>query len=718
MRQVCLNERQEVVVIDVPAPTISAGHVVVRTAYSVISSGTELATASQKTTSALSERISLVKKLGSSLQSEGLVSTITRVRHRLQPLHTLQGSGYAASGMVVDVGEGVEDFRIGDPVACGGGTANHAEIISVPRNLIVPVPSNLHLREASFTTLGAIAMQGVRRAETSFGETVVVTGLGLVGQLVSQLLRVAGCQVIAIDLMDERLNLAKELGADHLINASTEDVVKEVNQIAGDYGADAAIVCAATSSDVPVNQAFEMCRQRGRVIIVGDVGMSLERTHFYHRELDLLISRSYGPGRYDPQYEQLGIDYPIGYVRWTENRNMAEFVRLLAEGKVRVTPLVSAEYYVKDAARAYRALAESPKETLGVVFHYDSPERAESYSPVVHLKRSGEQDKNKDKVRFAAIGAGSFARAYHLPNLRDNPDCELVAIANHTGVKAREVAQQFGAAYCTTDYQEVLSDKNIDAVLIATRHHLHAEMAIAAARSGKHIFLEKPLALTLEDCQQVCGEVADAGVLLTVGFNRRFAPLVRELKRLLDVAQGPRMLTYRVNAGYLPPDHWTLQASQGGGRIIGEGCHFFDLLYYLVQSEPIRIAATLAGGLDGKSKEPANLSASITYADGSVGTLIYTVIGHKNLSKERLEVFAGGKAFTLDNFSSLEVYGVQKRKPIASNDDKGHAQLLRHFCDSVRGRTQLEITAKDGLRATLCALKALESVRTGTFVNL
>lgn len=717
MRQVCLNERQEVIVAEIPAPTATPGHALIRTTYSLISSGTERAATAGPTQSAVSRNLNLIQRMGSSLRQEGLAPTLARIQRRLNPIAGFQGRGYAAAGVVIEVGDGIDDLKAGDLVACGGGSANHSEFISVPRNLVVRVPAGVGLRDACFTTLGAIAMQGVRRANVSFGETVVVTGLGLVGQLVSQLLVVAGCRVIAVDLIDERLNLAQQLGAHYTVRAHIEDPVNAIYQLAGDQGADAVIVCAATRSDVPVNQGFKMCRERGRVVIVGDVGMSLERADFYHKELDLLISRSYGPGRYDADYEEKGVDYPIGYIRWTENRNMAEFVRLLEEGKVRVAPLVSAEYEVEDAARAYRALGEQSKDTLGVLFRYQSAERAGSYSPVVHLRRSVEQRKN-DKVRFAVIGAGSFARSHHLPNLRDNADCELLAIANPTGLKGREVAEEFGAAYCTTNYTDLLADENVDAVLIATRHHLHAEMAIAAARSGKHIFVEKPLALTLEDCQRVCDEVAKSGVLLTVGFNRRFAPSVRELKTLLEGIPDPKMITYRVNAGYLPPDHWTMDPSQGGGRIIGEGCHFFDLFSYLIGAEPVRIAATMASLPEGKFRDPANLSASLTFTDGSVATLIYTVIGHKDLPKEHLEVFAGGKAFTLDDFKSLQAYGVQTKKAPTAPGDKGHAQLLRHFCEAVRGKTKLEITAEDGLRATLCSLKALESIRTGTFAEL
>jgi predicted dehydrogenase/threonine dehydrogenase-like Zn-dependent dehydrogenase len=716
MRQVCLNERMEVVITDVPAPTLSAGRALIRTAYSLISSGTELAT-SHRNESSVNNPVELAGKLGASLRRDGLASTIARVRQRLQPSPRLQGRGYLASGVIIDIGENIDDLKVGDAVACGGASANHAEIISVPRNLIVPVPAEVNLRDACFTALGAIAMQGVRRAQVSIGETVVVTGLGLVGQLTSQLLQAAGCVVIAVDLVEERLRLARELGASFTINAQSQDLVDTVYRIVGDHGADAVLVCAATSSSGPVNQAFEMCRERGRVIIVGDIGMQIERSSFYRKELDLLISRSYGPGRYDYQYEEQGLDYPLAYVRWTENRNMVEFVRLLASGKVHITPLISAEYEIAKASEAYGDLAQQSTNLLGVVFRYAATTPPNGNSTVVPLRRSLKPSSDK-ALRIAVIGAGSFARAYHLPNLVKLPRVELAAVASSTGVRAREVGEQFGAQYCTTDYREVLADESIDAVIITTRHNLHAEMAIAAARSGKHIFVEKPLALTLQDCEEVCRAVAQANVLLTVGFNRRLAPLIVELKQSLAKAPGPKMLIYRVNAGTLPADHWTLDPLEGGGRILGEACHFFDLFYYLLGAEPVRISATQAQAKMTKSKDSANLSIALEFADGSVGTLIYTVIGNRRMSKERLEAFAGGEAFVMDNFQMLESYGGQRSKPFSSDGDKGHRQLLDRFCNAVAGNMPLDVTAQDGLRATLCSLKALESLHTGTFVSL
>jgi predicted dehydrogenase len=396
---------------------------------------------------------------------------------------------------------------------------------------------------------------------------------------------------------------------------------------------------------------------------------------------------------------------------------MSEFLRLLADGKVRVAPLISAEYELGEAARAYSDLASKSEKTLGVLFRYETANQTENRSRAIHLKRTVTEGSG-ERVRFAVIGAGSFARGFHIPNICKIPESELIAIANFTGVNARQVAEEFGAAYCTTDYREVLADRNIDAVAITTRHHLHAEMALAAAQNGKHVFVEKPLALTLEECQQIRQAVAEAGILLTVGFNRRFAPLAIRLKELLDNAPGPKMITYRVNAGWLPPDHWTLDPLQGGGRILGEGCHFFDLLYYLVGAEPVRIAASLARSTEAEVKDHSNLSASVEFADGSVGTLIYTVVGHKDLAKERIEAFAGGKAFILDNFDSLVSYGEQLAKSPAAPANKGHLGLMQHFCSAVLGKTQLEITADDGLRAQACALKALESARTGKFCDL
>ncbi len=715
MRQVCLNERQEVVLTEVPAPTISPGRALIRTAYSLISSGTELSTA-QKAQSTGRSPVDVIGKIGASLQRDGLASTMARVRERLQPKPSLQGTGYLASGVVLEVADNISDLKVGDVVACGGASANHAEIISVPRNLIVRLPANVSLREACFTSMGAIAMQGVRRAEVSFGEIVVVTGLGLIGQLTCQLLQIAGCVVIAIDLSPARLRLAEQSGVSFTVDAKSEDPVEAVRRLAGDSGADAVLLCAATASSSPINEAFEMCRERGRVIVIGDVGMGLERPTFYRKELDLSISRSYGPGRYDYQYEELGIDYPVGYVRWTENRNMEEFVRLLSAGKVDVERLISAEYQIVDAANAYQALRENSSASMGVLFRYSAESQVER-STSLKLPRSS-KSKVSPAARIALIGAGNFARDYHLPNLKKIPNVSLAAVVSSTPVNARKIGEEFGADFCTTDFREVLADESIDAVVITTRHNLHAVVSVAAAQSGKHIFVEKPLALTLPDCEKVCRAVAEADVLLTVGFNRRFAPLITELKQLLDNAPGPKMITYRVNGGALPPDHWTLDPEVGGGRILGEACHFFDLLYYLVGAEPRRISAIQARPETGKVKDPANMSVTLEFADGSVGTLVYTVIGHRELSKERLEAFAGGRAFVMDNFEVLDVYGEKRTKSSSHVSDKGHKQLLDHFCNAVLGKNVLAITARDGLRATLCGLKALESVSSGTIVSI
>ncbi len=718
MRQVCVNERREIVVMEVPAPTVPPRYALVHNAYSLISSGTELGTAQQQN-SVLRQRVDLVRRFTASVQHNGLAATMARVQKRFQqPNATLRGRGYSCAGVIVQLGEGIEDLHVGDMVACGGASANHAEVVAVPRNLIARVPSGVSLRDASFTTLGAIAMQGVRRAQVSFGETVVVTGMGLVGQLVSQLLRVAGCRVIAVDLLEDRLNLARELGATYAVHAAAEDPVAAAYRIAGDHGVDAVIVCAATSSDVPVNQAFAMCRERGRVVIVGDVGMGLERTHFYNKELDLLMSRSYGPGRYDQEYEELGLDYPIGYVRWTENRNMDEFLRLLSSGEVKVEPLVAGEYAIDEAPQAYADLAQNQRAVVATVFKYDSPSPGAKATSSVHL-RSAAETKMRGTLHIAVIGAGNFATANHLPNLLSFGDCQLVAVANSTSVRARQIAQEFKADYCTTDYREILADPNVDAVVIATRHNLHHQIAIEAAAKGKHVFVEKPMALTEAEAQAVCQAVADAGVLLSVGFNRRFAPLVVKLKGLLDEHPFTKTITYRVNAGWLPPDHWTLDPLVGGGRIVGEGCHFFDLLYFLVGTEPVRVTATQMRPLAGNQKDDANISINVEFADGSLGNVLYTVVGHTDLSKERIEVFTGGKAFVLDDFTSLRAYGT-KGSSASWHDpgDKGVSSLLRHFCDAALGKKELLVTARDGLRATACAVRALESVSTGAPVGL
>ncbi len=711
MKQVFFDGKGDLHLKDVPAPTCAPDHLLVRTAYSLISTGTE-ATALGGGGSLLKQalrRPDLVRRALDLAVSKGVGTAAGLVRGAAESWYPL---GYSAAGTVLEVGDKVDGFSVGDRVACAGaGYANHAEFINVPRNLVVKLPDTLSFREGCFATVGAIALQGVRRAELTLGETVVVIGVGLIGLLTAQILRANGCRVICVDLAAERLNLANSLGIAHTLRAGSADVVQAVLALTGGDGADAVIVTARTQSSDPVNMAFETCRERGRVVIVGAVGMDLDREQFYRKEIDLRISRSYGPGRYDPEYEQKGMSYPVGYVRWTETRNLAAFLELVGSRKVALQPLISAEYDIGQAAQAYAMATAGATETVAILFRYardgkqDDPKRVWQQVRQLPTKHG--------RVGLALVGAGHFARAVHIPNLKSMAAKVAVrAVVSGSGGTARQVAEKLGAPLVATDLSLALQGEGVEAVLIATRHHLHAAQCIASAQAGKHVFVEKPLALTADECREIMTEVERAGVLCVVGFNRRFSPLAASLRETLCDTGGPKQIVCRVNAGPLPNKHWLLDPEIGGGRLLGEGCHFFDLMAWLANSKPVSVTAqAVADSSD-------DVVAIVKFADGSVGTLIYTGLGVPSFPKERIEVFTGGGVAVLDDFRSLTLSGLPGKSRKLRAQDKGHRALLEHFVNAVRGEAVLTISAEDGLMATLCARAALRSVAQGKAVSI
>ncbi len=697
MKQVFV-QRGQVAVEEAPVPLCRPGGVLVRTAWSVLSAGTERTdVSSQRVLERLRRQPEAIGKVWQQLKRAGLQETARLVREKLERPIAL---GNSLSGLVVEVGGGVHDFAVGDHVACGGtGHAHHAEYVWAPRNLTSRVPDGLPLRDAAFVTLGAIALQGVRRAQVQIGETVVVIGLGLIGLLTVQILRAAGARVIGVDPRADRLSLAERLGVERGLVAGEGGNIAAVLASTRGHGADAVLLTAATASSDPVNQAFELAREKARIVIVGDVGLHLSRPTFYRKELDLVISRSTGPGRYDPVYEERGVDYPLGHVRWTEQRNMEAFLRLLDAGAVRVVELIGGEYAIADAPLAYGAL-KSSGPGVAVLFRY-APER--EIQPVRSLALRAAGPTKPGLTGVAVIGVGEFARHTLLPILGNHPDVRLRAIVGGSSGKGIYDARRFGAEVYATDAQEVLKDPAVDAVVIATRHHLHASLAIEAARRGKAIFTEKPLALTAEECHAVAETVAQSRALLTVGFNRRFAPLARRAQRALADVAGPALAIYRINARALPRDHWLHDPVEGGGTILGEGCHFFDLLCWLLGEEPMSVQAI---GPAGEGEIPEELAVSVGFSGGSVGTVLYTTSGHPSLAKERVEVFKGGRAVVLDDLRLLTVDGV---KTHAGPDEKGYQAEIETFVRAVRGQSPLEVTLEDGIRATILALRAIES---------
>ncbi|HUN22450.1 MAG TPA: bi-domain-containing oxidoreductase [Anaerolineales bacterium] len=704
MNQVFVDGKGALLVKEVPAPHCDHGEVLVQVAYSAISSGTEsaaLAGGGSLLRRAIKEPHLVVNTLKFAAK-QGFKATFGAVKDVSETWYT---SGYSAAGRVVAVGAGVSEFAIGDRVACAGfGLANHAEYIAVPTNLTAKLPENVPFNAACFTTIGAIALQGVRRTEPTIGETIVVVGTGLIGLLTAQILRANGCRVICTDLSQSRLQLAQKLGVEHTLQVGVSDPVQGVLALTAGIGADAVILTAGTKSSAPLNQAFKLCRERGRVVIVGAVGMELERPDFYSKEIDLRMSRSYGPGRQNPLYEEKNFDFPIGYVRWSENRNMQAFLQLVASGQVQITPLITAEYPIEEATTAFELVKAGGDSAIGVVLSYPQEQKPIRYDwqlPQAVAMSEG-------KVGLAMVGAGNFAKLMHIPNLlamKEQVQVRSVVTAN--GGTARQAAERLSAPLATTDLSQALSDPHTQAVLITTRHHQHANECIQAAQAGKHIFVEKPLGLTVAECQDVMNAVQKSGVLCVVGFNRRFSPLAQALYSALAGVSGAKQVLYRVNAGFLPKTHWLCDPAIGGGRIIGEACHFFDFVTWLVGASPTKLSAHSLGD------NPDELSAVLSFDDGSIATVIYSGLGHASAPKEHIEVLAGGKMAILDDFKQLALFGFKQKSLKLATQDKGHRALLAHFLSAVQGKHSLSLTAYDGYLATACAQTALLAMQTG-----
>ena len=689
-----------VAVEDVPAPQLRAGQVLVRTAFSCISPGTELSGAARASAplwkQALRDPAKAVDK-AAALVADGLGGAGRRLHERSA---RLRPTGYSASGVVIATGAGVADLAPGDRVACSGaGYANHADVIAVPRNLVARVPDGASLEAAATVTIGAIALHGVRRADPTLGETFVVVGLGAVGQLTAQLLRLTGCHVLVADLDPHRVELATALGA-----TAVEAGGRAVELRTGGIGADGVIVTAASSSDEIVSQALQMCRPKGRVVLVGDVGLHLRREDLYAGELELRISTSTGPGRYDPTYEDDGVDYPIGYVRWTENRNMQAVLDLLAASQLDVKPLLSGPWDITDAVEAFASLKAGPKPVLVLLRgtgQSDESRRAPAPAPAPALRRVvGDRP-----VRIAVVGAGSFARAVHLPNLASlSEDYEIYAVVAQHGTTALEAQRAFHARRSATDIDEVLADPDVDAVLLATRHDLHADLSLRALDAGKHVLVEKPPAINGDQLARFrtwSGAHDESPVLLT-GYNRRFSPLVVQLREWLGSRPGPIMLDYQMNAGYLPTTHW-VHGPEGGGRNVGEACHVYDLFRHLVGSAPVSISATPLHPPTGPYRADDNFVATIGFADGSVAVLIYTAMGAPEHSKERLTVHSDGRTAVLDDYRALDLGGTSS--PITlRRRDKGHREELQAFAAAVRGRAPWPIPLDEQLGAVETAL--------------
>jgi predicted dehydrogenase len=701
MKQVLLDTKGNVRVAQVPAALGRPGWVLVRTAYSLISSGTEAATIKHQSSSLASRvaaRPALARDLAKKVVTDGVGSAVGSVAERLSRTHPI---GYSLSGVVQEVGQGVEGLAPGDAVVCSGAEyAHHAELVSVPRQMVVPIPAGVDQKAAAFAPVAAIAMQAVRRSGAGLGETVAVIGLGLVGLLTCQLLRAAGCMVIGIDPNPARAKAALASGASKSVReyAAASEAVEKAT---GGLGADAVVICAATDSDEPINLAAALCRERGRVVVVGDVGLGADREQFYRKELDLVMSRSLGPGRYDPNYEVDGVDYPPAYVRWTEQRNIAACLALMADGELTVEPLSPVEMALDDAPAAYERLGEDSEAAAVVLRHGDGGKAAPLTGGDRRLDVNAAKRLGEGTIGAAVIGAGEFARAVILPALGKARDIDLRAVASLHGHTATHSAERFGAGYATTDPEQIFSDDAVQAVWITTPHESHAGLAVRALEAGKHVFLEKPVALTVSDAQRVV-RAAASDQILTVGFNRRFAPgssVVAKHTR----GSGPMQVSYRVRGDSLPEGHWLDDPALGGGRLLGEAVHFLDWMAWLIGAEPKRVHAT---------GSPEQAQVHTEFADGSLGALAYTTSGASGTPKERVEVLAGDVTAVINDFNSVTLVDGASRAKTVRAQGKGHAEQLAAFSKSLRTGVRTGPDATDGARATIWAIAALESIRT------
>lgn len=714
MKQVCTDIKGNIYVEEVPSPQLVENGVLVQVGYSLISSGTEgkaVGGGGNLFIKALREP-ELVRKALKIAKFRGIKKTAEIIRDKSSELRI---AGYSTSGIVIEVGKEVHGVKKGDRVACaGGGYATHSEINYIPKNLFVKLPSDVPLDEAAFTALGAIGLQSIRRARIEVGETVIVIGLGLIGQLVCQMLKVAGCKTIGLDIDDDRIHLALENGLDYGIPSQESTYIDEIISITGGLGADATLICAHTSASDVVNQSFAITRERGKIILVGDVGLHIEREMFYRKEQDFLISRSYGPGRYDQRYEEKGIDYPFGFVRWTENRNMEAFVNMIAQNKINVSSLISEKYCIDDAQQAYENLSSH----IGVLFEYKASEALKVHDTIIAKTEIALRGTAEGKTRLGIIGGGAFAKSFHLPNLQKIPEFDLYAIATRTGTNAKSIAKKYQMTYCTTNYHELMNDPRVDAVLIATRHDLHKKLVSEAIEAGKHVFVEKPLALSIEDCEEIQTAVQKSEMLLTVGFNRRFSPFSKKAKRIIQGVSGPKAIVYRINAGALPTDHWLLDPMEGGGRILGEACHFLDLLHWFLSEEPTEISAYSVDSTSSGIVNENNISCILKFDSGSTAMLLYNCLGNANLSKERIEIFGGNKAVVIDDFSELSFYGCGEKGVKKKRQEKGFFEQWISFRNAIRGTQPLEVTVEDGLRATKMSVHVLNSLRTSKPVKM
>ena len=706
-------------VIEVPLPSLQKGCLLVRTHYSLISAGTEgstVKTARKGYIGKAKERPQQLKQVVDVLKSQGPVNTYRAVMKKLDSYSSL---GYSCAGEVIGIPPDIDEYAIGDQVACGGLTASHAEVVRVPTNLCVKLKPDADLKQAAYNTIGAIALQGVRQADLQIAESCTVIGLGLLGQLTALLLRASGVRVIGIDIDPNMVELAIKSGMDLTLHRDETGSEKKIMDFTKGLGSDAVIITASSSSRDPINFAGVISKKKGTIVIVGAVPTGFDREpHFYKKELQVKMSCSYGPGRYDPTYEENGIDYPPAYVRWTENRNMQAFQELIYSKKTDVSYLTTHTIKLEDAPAAYDMILVKSEPYLGILIEYDASKKIDLKKRKISVKPPA-SSLQPSSVCIGFIGAGSYAQSHLLPNIPKSNDVSLKGVMTKTGTSSRSVAERFNFDFCTTNVKDIIENDDINSVFIATRHDSHANYVMDTLKAGKHVFVEKPLCLKIQELDDIrkCYELsATSCQLLLVGYNRRFSPLIQKLKK--ELGEGPMAMTYRVNAGAIPKESWIQNSEFGGGRIIGEVCHFVDTLTFLSGSLPVSVYANAMA-------DPSNLNdtlnVTLTYQNGSIGTISYLANGDKRVPKERVEVFAHGASAIVEDFKKLVVYsGGKKKKKKLISQDKGQKDEVKRFVEAIiKGKGFAELIPFEEIYNTsLVTFKIIESIRFGTCVKI
>ena len=709
MKQLLQNLKSgETELANIPAPAIIPGRLLIQSNHSIISAGTERMLVEFSKANLIDKarkQPEKVKMVLEKIQSDGLFATLDAVQSKLDHSMPL---GYSNAGVVIDVGKGVNGFSIGDRVISNG---NHAEVVSVPKNLCTKIPDSVSFEHAAFTVIASIALQGIRLLQPTLGESIAVTGLGLVGLLTVQLLAAHGCRVLGIDFDDRKIELARQYGAETVRLSADDDPLDAARHFSRGRGMDGVIIAASTKSTDPIKQAAEMSRQRGRIVLVGVTGLELSRSEFYAKELSFCVSCSYGPGRYDSQYEEKGNDYPVGYVRWTENRNFEAVLDMMDKGRIDVASLISHRFPFNQAKEAYRLLT-SEEPSLGIVLEYpDAPEADWRNDRSVKISATTKEIQSSGKARVGILGAGNFATRTLLPVLHQQ-GADIKMIASQGGVNGVHAARKFGISEAVSDSERIFTNAGINTVFVLTQHHSHAGFVIDSLKRGKHVFVEKPLALTLQELDEIDRAYCaiEQPPVLMLGFNRRFAPHIRAMKPLLDSASSPKSFIFTVNAGSIPSQHWTQDPNRGGGRIIGEACHFVDLLRFLSGS---KIQAATIHAL-GNTQNRDTASIQLQFCDGSIGSIHYFANGNKAFPKERLEVFSEGRILQLDNFRTLRGYGWPGAKKMKRwKQDKGHSDEIEAFLHAVENGGPLPIPFEEMIEVSRVCIQLANGTNSG-----